>query len=283
MEFLDGKKLQKKHFEEIKKLTTLLDIHPTLAIITINKAQIENMFYQQIIKMCKDLKYKVHFYHYKDISSKGLLALIEKLNQDPKITSILIEHPLPKYLDSTKIKNKIKTEKDVEGISCWNHLQIEQQLGGFVPCTALGIIMLLNENQINIREKNVVIINRSEIIGKPLAHYFLTRDCTITICHSKTKDLETILKNADIVITATAQAHFLNANIFKEGSIIIDAGMSEQEGKILGDVNFDVANNLIQYGARPIGGVGPMTITALAENILKSYYLNVKNNKDDAF
>jgi len=160
-------------------------------------------------------------------------------------------------------------------------MKVQTKNGGFIPCTALGIINLLNSYNINIDGENIVIINRSDIIGKPLLQYFLSKDSTVTMCHSKTKNLQNYLKNADIIISATGCPNLINAKFLKDGSIVIDAGTCYQDEKIIGDVNREEANPNIKYITPLIGGVGPMTIASLAENILKSYYIQTKNKELD--
>ena len=283
MEFLDGKKLQKQTLQEIKNLVELLEIKPTLAVISIGEDPINNVFFQQKKKMCQEVGFKIILHHYEDISESSLISLIKKLNCDDDITSILLEMPIPSHLSLATIRNTILPEKDIEGVTTTNQMKVQTNSGGFIPCTALGIINLLTSYNIDVKEKNIVIINRSELIGKPLFHMFLKQDATITLCHRQTKNLKNYLKDADIVISATGSPYFLTTKDFKENSIVIDAGMSEEEQKIVGDIDFDSDENLLQYAVRPIGGVGPMTIAAIAENILKSYYLQSKNKYLDEF
>ena len=282
MEYLDGKNLQKKFLTEIKEFVSLLGIKPVLAIISIGENKANTIFFKQIKKMTEFVGYEIEYYHYEDISLNTLLELINKLNKDPKITSIMIELPIPKHLPLQKVRNTILPTKDIEGMNDKNKIKLKNGEGGYLPNTVLGTIMLLENYAINICKKNVVIINRSETIGIPLAQYFLKQDCTVTVCHSQTSNLEDYIKNADIVVTATGNPHFLSDKQFKENSTIIDIGINYLNGNLCGDVALsDEQNSKIKYFAKSIGGVGPMTITALAYSILKSYYITKEDIDND--
>lgn len=282
MEYLNGKILQKKILNEVKETITLLGIKATLAVISIGDDKTNDLFFKQIKKMCDDVGYKIEYYHYSDISENTLLKLIQKLNQDNHITSILLELPIPKYLSFHKVRNTILPQKDIEGITDINRIKYQNKEGGFYPNTVLGITMLLENYSIDIKRKNVVIINRSETIGLPLFHFFLNQDCTVTMCHRETRNLDYYLKQADIVITATGEPHFLSCDIFKEDSIIIDIGVNYLDGTLSGDIDFSNKEELkSKYVVKSIGGVGSMTIAAISQSILKSYYLNIKDKEND--
>lgn len=275
MEYLNGKILQSKFLNEIKEEVSLLGINLTLAIISTGDNESSNLFIEQIKKMCDYVGYKIKIFHYEDISEESLYALIQKLNNDCSITSILLARPLLKHLQTFKIRNTILPEKDVDGINDFNRINYFEGEGGFLPATVLGIIYLLEGYSINIKEKKVVIVSRNEFIGKTLTNYFLMNDCTVTILHSKSKDCDNYLKEADIVVTAVGKANIFKLDFFKENSIIIDIGIQKIDNKYYGDVD------ILSYGEvkslymiKSIGGVGPMTIAALAQNILKSYFLH---------
>lgn len=283
MEYLNGKNLQKKFLNQIKEEVSLLGIKPTLAIISTGNNEVNNLFLKQIKSMCEFVGYKFNYYHYEDISEDTLYKLITKLNKDNKITSILILNPLLKHLNTMKIRNAITKNKDIDGINDLNRISYFENEGGFIPATVLGIKYLLESYNIDIKEKNITIINRKEILGKTLANYFLNADCSVTICHSKTKNLESYIKNSDIVVTAIGKANFISSSILKENSIIIDIGIEELDGKYYGDIKIEKDNKKNIYMAKSIGGVGPMTIAALSKNILTSYYLNKANIDNQEF
>lgn len=273
MEYLNGKNLQKKRLADIKKMVTLLEIKPVLAVISVDFDQVGTIFFKQIKNMCEEVGYGLKHYHYEDISKETLVKKIQKLNQAPEITAILILKPLPKHLSFLDIGNVILPQKDVEGISDVNRMKVLRGEGSFLPAVVLGIIQLLEGYSIDVFQKEVVILNRRDDLGQSIAPFFLQKDCTVTICHSKTRSLEHYLKNADIVITAVGKANFLSSQKFKKGSVIIDVGLEYFKGKLCGDIELIEEGETISYLAKSIGGVGPMTIAALAENILKSYYL----------
>lgn len=284
MEYINGKNLQKKFLNELKQTVSLLGIKPTLAVISIDNNKINDIFFKQIKQMIMEVGYEIQYHHYADISQATLLKLIEKLNKDPKITSIMIELPIPKHLDFNLIRNAISKEKDIEGISDINRIKYQNKEGSFVPNTVLGIKMLLESYAINVKQKNVVIINRSDLIGIPLFYYFQTQDCTITMCHQKTRKLENFVKEADIVISATGSPNFLPAKLFKKDSIVIDIGLNYLNGKLCGDIDLTNEEEFKgKYFVKSIGGVGPMTITAIAYSVLKSYYLSQKDKVDSKF
>ena len=281
MQYLDGKNLQKKILKQIKEEVNLLKIKPILAVISIGDNSVNEAFFQQIKKMCVYVGYELEYYHYEDISLGTLLNLIKKLNESKKITSILILRPLLEHLPVLEVNNMILSSKDIDGVTNINQMKFQNREGGFISGTALGIIHLLEDYGIDMQQKNVVIINRSKEIGQTLFHYFLNKDCTVTVCHSKNKNLNEYIKQADIVVTAVGKANLFSLSVFKENSVVIDVGLECLDGKILGDI--DVSNEedcKISYLVKAIGGVGPMTIAALAENILKSYYLKVEDKEN---
>ncbi len=283
MKMLDGKILQKKLLNNIKKTVDLLEIKPTVAIISIGSNSLNSVFLKEIKKMCQFVGFEIKCYHYEVITEDSLLKLINKWNKDIHITSIMVNLPLPNYLSFDRVRNHILPSKDIDGVTDQNRIMIQNKEGGIFPAVVLGIINLLSYYHIDIFEKNVVIINRSKGIGEPLFHYFNTKNCTVTICHSKTKNLNIYLKNADIIISAIGKKHYLSLNACKESSIVIDVGMAVEQQKVEEDIDFSNQEEKIGYGVQAIGGTGPMTVAALAQNILTSYYLGVKDKDHDEF
>lgn len=284
MQYLDGKNLQKIFLNEIKEEVLLLGIKPLLVVISTGDNNVNEFFIRQVKKMCDFVHFEVQHYHYADVSEGTLYQLIDKFNHDSKVTSILVVNPLMKHLQTAKIRNAIRLKKDVDGMNDFSRINYFDGEVGFLPATVLGIKYLLEGYSINVKEKDVVIVNRGEMLGKTLANYFLKEDCTVTICHSKTNNLVDYLKKADIVITAMGNANVISSDIFKENSIVIDIGIDEINGTYYGDVSvIDEEINNISYLAKSIGGVGPMTIAALAQNILKSYYLSMEDKENSEF
>ena len=276
---LDGKKYSEEILEEIKnKVEKLQEIGkeaPGLAVIIIGENPASKVYVESKVRACK----KVGIYSEKislseDITEEELLKEIEILNNNDKIDGILVQLPLPPHLNEEIICNSIKTNKDVDGFKPENLGKV--MLGeenGFVPCTPQGIIYLLESiKNINLYGMNAVIIGRSNIVGKPTSSLLINRGATTTVCNSKTKNIENILKNADIIITALGKAKFLKKDMVKEGTIIIDVGINRVDGKLCGDVDFEEVAPIASYITPVPGGVGPMTIAMLLKNTLKSYY-----------
>lgn len=273
MEFLDGKKLQKKFLNEIKTTISLLEIRPKLFVFFIEEQESKRIYFKQIKKMCEEVGIDFDFIYLEATTETNLLNLIEEKNQDSTITSILILAPLPFYLDENKIYQQILPRKDVECLGSEKQFQIYFQNTNDYPCTVSGIISLLNFHNIDVDEKNVVIINRSKRVGKPLFSYFLNKNCTVTMMHSYSKNQEFILKQADLVITAIGRGPILDGSLFKKGSTVIDLGMFYEQGKWYGDISLENEVEISNYLSHT-GGIGPMTIASLAQNILNSYYLS---------
>lgn len=282
MQYLDGKILQKKFLKEIKEEVALLGIKPVLAVLSIGEDQINDIFFKQIKNMCEYVGYGIEYYYYPDISEDTLLKLIQRLNRDSKITSILLELPILQHLSFDRVRNAILPEKDIEGMTDVNRIKYLNREGGFFSNTVLGIMMMIENYHIDVREKNVVIVNRSEVIGQPLFHYFLSQDCTVTMCHHKTCNLDFYLKQADIVVTATGEAKIFNCNQFKKDSIIIDVGVNYLDGILCGDVDLSCEGEFgVKYVIKSVGGVGAMTVVAIAKSILKSYFFNLEDKESN--
>ncbi|MFX1452478.1 MAG: bifunctional 5,10-methylenetetrahydrofolate dehydrogenase/5,10-methenyltetrahydrofolate cyclohydrolase, partial [Promethearchaeota archaeon] len=196
-----------------------------------------------------------------------IFSIIKKLNENKKIHGILVQLPLPNHLDQQEIMEKINPEKDVDGFHPINVGKLaNRDESGFIPCTPKGILFLLEQIVPSLEGKNVTIINHSTVIGRPLAMLLLNRNATVSVCHIKTDDLEKYTKKADIIITATGVPNLIKSDMVKDGVIIIDAGFSRIEGKIVGDADFEHLKEKSSYITPPTGGVGPMTIAMLLEN-----------------
>ena len=202
----------------------------------------------------------------------ALLELIENLNKDESIDGILVQLPLPKHIDTNKILEKISPQKDVDGFSAINVGKLTSRLAdGFVPCTPLGVMRLLEEYSVQIAGKNAVVLGRSNIVGKPMASLLLNADATVTIAHSKTKNLKQLCADADILVAAVGKVHFVGADMVKQGAVVIDVGINRgEDGKLRGDVDFDAVAPKCSLITPVPGGVGPMTIAMLLSNTIKS-------------
>lgn len=262
MKILDGKAYSEELINNYKKLTSGKSI--TLGIIT-SEEDDSKIYLNSKIKACKQTNIKVKIFKVK--SENELPPLIKKLNND-NITGILIDNSLPNFLD---IINLLSKEKDVEGLTQENIYDLYMGREKIVPCTAKGIIKLLKKYKIEIRGKNVVIIGRGITTGKPLMHALENRDATVTLCHSKTKNLKEIFKQADILISMVGKPNMINKNMVKKGFIGIDAGINKVDGKIVGDFNFKDVSSSASYITKVPGGVGPMTTAMLIENLIELY------------
>ncbi len=268
---LDGKKLSEKIFRELEEKISKLEKKPSFAVILVGNDPASELYVSIKEKKSKLLGINFSKITYpENVDEKTLLKKIEELNKDDKIDALLVQMPLPKHIDTQKIIQAISPQKDADGITPENIGRISIGAKPFAyPCTPLGIIKLLEEYKIEIQGKHAVIIGRSNIVGKPLAQMLLNKNATVTICHSKTKDLSQITKTADILISAIGSPRFVTKDMVKQNATVIDVGTSKSESKTLGDVDFENVLPLSFYITPVPGGVGPMTIACLMENVLE--------------
>lgn len=275
-EILDGKMLSGIIKEDIKqKLTEIYkntDKRCKLAVVMIGDNPASAIYVRNKIKACEQsLIESVSVKLSADITQQQAETEVKKLvNSD--IDGILIQLPLPKHLDEKKLLSLIPVEKDVDGFSSENVGKLMLGEDCLIACTPNGVIRLLKHYKIDLNGKNAVVVGRSNIVGKPMSLLLLKENCTVTICHSKTKDISFYTKNADIVVMAVGIAKFLKADMIKENAVIVDVGMDRDEnGKLCGDVDFDECSQKASYITPVPGGVGPMTIAMLLENVFKAF------------
>ena len=206
------------------------------------------------------------------ITEEFLLSEIDRLNQDPSIHGILVQLPLPNTINETAVIERISPEKDVDGFHPINIGRMMTGQDAFLPCTPFGIVEMVKSKQISIEGKHVVVVGRSNIVGKPVGQLFLKENATVTYCHSRTKNLKEMTLQADILVAAVGKANFIPGDYIKEGAVVIDVGVNrlESTGKLVGDVVFDEAKEKASYLTPVPGGVGPMTITMLLHNTVQS-------------
>lgn len=248
-------------------------IDPCLATILVGDDQPSAIYIRNKHKACSELGIKT-----KDntmpssIEEEKLIELINSLNNDPSVHGILLQLPLPSHIDQFKVINKIKPTKDVDGLTYQNAGLLLNKKSSLIPCTPLGVMELFNYYKIELKGKDIIIINRSILVGKPLFLLLLEKDATVTICHSKTRDLEEKLRRADIIITAVGNRKLftLKREHVKENVVIIDIGISRENGKIIGDTDFERVAPKASWITPVPGGVGPMTITMLLNNTIKA-------------
>jgi len=268
---LDGKKVSNEIIENIKLKIEKLNPKIIFAIIWIGNDEASSIYVNNKIKKCEYVGINVELYHLEnDISETEVLNLIDELNNRVEVSGILLQSPIPNHIDINKCFNKIDYRKDIDGFSNVSGGNLYLGIPSFVSCTPKGIIRLMDYYDIDLTGKNVCIINRSNIVGKPLFHLLISRNATVTMCHSKTIDLKKYTKNADIIITAVGKPKFITKDMIKKGSVIIDVGISRVDGRIVGDVDFDHVSKKASYITPVPGGVGPMTIAMVLENILET-------------
>ena len=268
---LDGKKLKEKILEELKEKVSCLEKKPTLCVIQVGNDPASDIYIKQKEKMCNYIGY--NFIHKKleeNIKQNELLHIIDELNNNKEVTSILVQMPIPKHLDSKEVHNKVNKEKDVDGLNDSNIIDLINNKDSLIPCTAYGVIELLDRYNIPIEGKDIVIVGRSNLVGMPLFHLLENRNATVTLCHSRTKELKEKTLRADILIVAVGKKHLITEDMVKEDTVVIDVGINRENDKLYGDVDFDNIKDKASYITPVPGGVGPMTIASLAKNVLKA-------------
>ena len=272
---IDGKQVAQKTREQLKKDVEQLKkegIIPKLTVIMVGDNPASKVYVKQKSKACNDVgvEYEEYFLD-TNTTQEELLELIDKLNNDKSVNGILLQSPLPTHLDISEAFRRIDYRKDVDGFHPMNVGKLVLGQDTFISCTPFGIMRLFEEYKIDLCGKNVVIIGRSNIVGKPLVQCCLNNNATVTICHSKTKDVKEAAKNADVVVAAIGKAKFIKADMIKEGAIVIDVGINRLDtGKLVGDVDFDAVLQKASYITPVPGGVGPMTVAMLMNNVVKA-------------
>lgn len=274
-QIIDGKELAKsirlRLKEEVDELKNA-DIHPKLAVIMVGNDKASKVYVKNKSKACNEvgIEYEEHLLP-ETTKMDELLELIEKLNNDETVHGILVQSPLPQGLDANIAFRTISPKKDVDGFNPINVGKLSLNQDCFVSCTPYGIIKMLEAYNIEIQGAHAVIIGRSNIVGKPLAKCLLNKNATVTVCHSKTKNLPEVTKQADILIAAIGKPKFITADMVKEGATVIDVGINRlDDGKILGDTDFENIKDKVNYITPVPGGVGPMTIAMLMYNVVKA-------------
>lgn len=272
---IDGKELAKKiranlkiECEELKNK----GIKSKLAVIMVGDDPASKVYVRNKSRACEDvgIEYEEHLLDNKT-TQKELIDLIKKLNEDETVNGILLQSPIPSNLDINEAFRTITPEKDVDGFNPVNVGKLVLNQDTFVSCTPYGIMKMFEEYNIDLTGKNVVILGRSNIVGKPLIHCCLNRNATVTTCHSKTQNIKEIASRADILISAIGKAHFVTEDMVKENAVVIDVGINRLDnGKIIGDVDYEKVEEKASYITPVPGGVGPMTIAMLMNNVIKA-------------
>jgi len=282
MQILDGKalsnKIEQQVEQEVKELKQTCGCTPGLAVVLVGQDPASAAYVNMKKKACD----RVGFYSIthdmpETISQEAIEKTITMLNNDSNVDGILIQLPLPSHIDTTKLLELVDPAKDVDGFHPYNVGRLVTNLDGFVPCTPLGVMKLLEEYDIDVKGKNCVVVGASNIVGKPMAALLLNADATVEICHIFTDDLKKHTQNADIVLCGVGVINLITEDMVKDDVVIIDIGVSRtKEGKLVGDVDFENVSKKSSYITPSPGGVGPMTIAMLLSNTLKAAKINAK-------
>ena len=280
---IDGKKISESVLEGVKKDAEKLNgkgIAPSLAVIMVGNNPASKTYVRNKKMACEKAGIKSEEYLLpENASEKEILNLIDKLNATKEVSGILVQLPLASHLDSKTICERISPLKDVDAFTSKNIGDLFKGDAKFLPCTPAGILEILKHENINLAGKHCVIIGRSNIVGKPLALLLIQNDATVTVCHSKTKNLEEICKLADIVICAVGKEKFLKKEMVKPGAVVIDVGINrDKNGKLCGDADFENLEPICSKITPVPGGVGPMTVAMLVKNAAKAAEIQNKRN-----
>lgn len=270
---LDGKIVRDKIAQELSSKLQQLIAKPRLVIIQVGDSPESNTYIEQKIKFGEKIGANVkHLKLPEDVTEKTLNFNITNFNSEKSINGIIVQLPIPQNLDKDKIIETIDPAKDVDGLHSVNLKKLmENDPTGFMPATTKGILSLLEHYQINPSGKHIVVLGRSTLVGKPTALAFLNLDATVTVCHSKTRDLPAITQSADILISAVGKPGLITKNHVRPGQVIVDVGTTVVNGKLKGDVDFDEVSKIVDWISPVPGGVGPMTVASLFQNLLQAY------------
>lgn len=272
-QLLNGKQLAADIRSRLKEKIAGFAAAPGLAVILVGNNPASEIYIRAKQKACAEIGIRAEAFHLpEDTSQAELTDLINRLNNNPEINGILVQLPLPRHLNEKEILLAVAPEKDVDGFHPYNAGSIiQKRAGAFAPCTPKGILRLLDTTGKDLNGLNAVIVGRSQIVGMPAAHLLLNRNCTVTITHSHTQNLQKICQTADILIAALGKPEFITGEYVKPGAIVIDVGINRTENGLKGDVNFAEAAEIASYITPVPGGVGPMTIAMLLENTCEAF------------
>lgn len=273
---IDGKlisaQIREEIAEQVKDYNAKTGKLPGLAVVIVGENPASQVYVRNKKRACEQVGFNSWVYEMPESTTQDELnLLIDKLNDDANVHGILVQLPLPAHLDEEQVILRIKPEKDVDAFHPTNVGRITIGNPKFLPCTPAGIMELLHRSNVEISGKECVVVGRSNIVGKPMALLLLAENGTVTVCHSKTKNLKEVCRRADILVVAIGKADFVTADMVKEGAVVIDVGMNRNaEGKLTGDVDFASVSEVVSYITPVPGGVGPMTITMLLQNTLRA-------------
>jgi methylenetetrahydrofolate dehydrogenase (NADP+)/methenyltetrahydrofolate cyclohydrolase len=268
---LDGKACSEQRLEILRDAIDESGLYPHLATVIVGSDPASQMYVRMKHKACEQVHIgSVGIELPATATTDTVIAAVRRLNEDPEIDGILVQLPLPKTIDTPRVIAAVSPDKDVDG---YHPVSLGLLFAGtprFAPCTPQGIMTLLAANRISVTGKHAVVLGRSIDVGRPMAALLLNADATVTVCHSKTRDLPSITKEADILVSSVGKAHFVTAGMVKPGAVVIDVGINRLDGKLVGDVDFAAVSPVASAITPVPGGVGPMTIATLMENTVKA-------------
>ena len=273
---IDGKKVREDKLKDLKRKIDALDKKLTLVVVKVGNDEASGVYVKQKELLAKELG--VNFISRvlpSDVTESELISVINEYNLDKSVNGIIVQLPLPKHINETRVVNTIDVNKDVDGLTILNTGKLFQNMDTLVSCTSSGIIDLLDYYNIEVSGKNAVVIGRSLLVGKTVSMLLNNRNATVTMCHSKTENLSEITRNADIIVVAIGVPNFLTSDMVKEGAVVIDVGINRVNGKLMGDADFENLKEKCSYITPVPGGVGQMTVFELYENVYKT--LKLKN------
>ena len=274
---IDGKEIKKQLLDELKEEVSKLEIKPSLVVIQVGDNDASNVYIKQKAKMADYVGYDYrHIKLSEDITTEEIIKIIDELNNDKKINGVMVQMPLPNHIDTELVQNAVIPSKDVDGLSDFNAGLLFHNKDALYSCTPYGVMELLKRYKIQVEGRHVVVVGRSNLVGKPMSMMLTNAGATVTLCHSKTVDLSKYTKDADILISCVGKANFITADMVKEDSVVIDVGITRSESGLCGDVKFDEVASKTKYITPVPGGVGPMTVAMLGSNVLKAYYMQQK-------
>lgn len=267
---VDVKQIVKEKEEELKNVIVEKKLRPKLAVILANNLESSKSYVLSKRKKSESLGIMQEEYIYdENVTQDEIIKKINELNGDKSVNGILVQLPLYPHLDENRILDSVSMEKDVDGFTSYNLGTLVNNSNKVIPCTPKGILLILDRLNVDIEGKSVVILGRSKIVGRPLAELMISKGATVTVCNSKTKNLEYYTRNADILIVAIGKAKYITSDMVKKDSIVIDVGINTENGKLVGDVDSESIKNLVKYVTPVPGGVGLTTVISLMDNLVK--------------
>lgn len=273
---IDGKLVSKLLKDELKEKISNLSVKPKLVVISVGNDEASKVYVRQKEKASLYVGMEYDHVHYDNIDEESLINKINELNNDDSVSGMIVQLPLPSGLNANRIINSIDPKKDVDGLTYLNQGKLLNKENCLVSCTPNGVMELLKYYKVDLEGKNVVIIGRSNLVGKPLFNLMINANATVTLCHSKTKNIEKITKRADILVVAIGSPNFVNKDMIKKGCIIVDVGINRVNDQLIGDVDYNSCYDKCKLITPVPGGVGPMTVTMLLYNTYNAFINNSK-------